>query len=84
MKQMEFLKENNVTTEDLLDIIKAQNFLIAEQEKEINTLKHPIYVQPVFQDGVMVKTGRIRTTGEPNSGFTGEIKWYADKLKAKN
>jgi len=50
------------TYEDLLDIIEAQNFLIAELQAENTKLRKEkeklLSVPPVIENGVVVKLGR--------------------------
>lgn len=54
-------KQPEPTYEDLLDIVEAQNALIAELQNEIMQVQKDAdsYTPPVIENGVIVKLGRL-------------------------
>lgn len=85
MMKVEYLTKANATTEDLFDIITAQNRYVEELVTEIINLKVRLaevtYTPAEFQNGVLKKmaktTIRQKRAAVP---IAREIKWYEDKL----
>ncbi|WP_312045129.1 hypothetical protein [Anaerotignum sp.] len=64
------------SNKDLMNIVVAQNTLIAEQAEQ---LAEVTYTPPVITDGVLVKMARFTIPFEKKE--TKPMKWYEDKLK---